>query len=176
MNIVVLTGSPRGEGNSNVLASEFARGAQDAGHGVFRFDSAKHKIHPCIGCEKCHMDGPCIFQDDFNLVRGKLLDADLIAFATPLYYFGFSSQLKTLIDRFFSINLKIMGNRQAVLMSVQANPRREYTDALISHYMTMLEYLKWADAGRITASGARNIGDIQKTKYPGEAYNLGKNL
>ena len=61
MKILVLTGSPRKNGNSNHLASRFIEGAQEAGHSVTRFDAAQSEVHPCIACNSCGMDDPCIF-------------------------------------------------------------------------------------------------------------------
>lgn len=107
MKILVLTGSPRKGGNSNTLADNFIRGAEEAGHQVFRFDAAFKEVHPCIGCNKCGMNGPCIFKDDFEFVRQHIVDADMVVFATPMYYFGISAQLKAVIDRFYAINGQI---------------------------------------------------------------------
>ena len=94
MKILVLTGSPRKNGNSATLADNFIKGAEEAGHTVVRFDAAFKKVHPCIACNKCGMDGPCIFKDDFDFVRENIVDADAVVFATPMYYFGISAQLK----------------------------------------------------------------------------------
>ena len=107
MKILLITGSPRKNGNSNTLASHFARGAQEAGHELARFDCAFKDVHPCTACNSCGMDGPCVFQDDFDFVRGHIVQADLVAFASPMYYFGFSAQLKAVIDRFYAINGQI---------------------------------------------------------------------
>ena len=87
MKILVITGSPRKNGNSNTLAEHFIKGAQEAGHEVVRFDAAFKEVHPCIGCNRCGMNGPCVFKDDFEFVRKHIVDADLVAFATPMYYF-----------------------------------------------------------------------------------------
>ena len=73
MKILVLTGSPRKNGNSNTLAEHFIKGAKEAGHTVVRFDAATKNVHPCIACNRCGMDGDCVFQDDFNFVREQWL-------------------------------------------------------------------------------------------------------
>lgn len=104
MKILVLTGSPRKNGNSNTLADNFIKGATEAGHEIVRFDAAQKDVHPCIACNSCGMNGPCVFKDDFEFVRKHIADADMVVFATPMYYFGFSAQLKTVIDRFYAIN------------------------------------------------------------------------
>lgn len=104
MKILVITGSPRKNGNSNTLAEHFIKGAKEAGHEVVRFDAAFKKVHPCIACNRCGMNGQCVFKDDFEFIRKHIADADLVAFATPMYYFGISAQIKTVIDRFYAIN------------------------------------------------------------------------
>ena len=111
MKIVVLTGSPRLNGNTNHMASQFIKGAEEAGHEVYRFDCTRHKVAGCIGCNACGMNGDCFMQDDFSELRPHLLEADMVAFVTPMYYFGFSSQLKAVIDRFYTVNGRIQAIR-----------------------------------------------------------------
>ena len=69
MKIQVITGSPRKNGNSSTLADHFIRGAEEAGHEMVRFDAAFKEVHPCIACNKCGMNGECVFKDDFEFVR-----------------------------------------------------------------------------------------------------------
>ena len=146
MKILVLTGSPRKKGNSATLANHFIKGAEEAGHTVERFDAAFKKVHPCIACNSCGMNGPCTFKDDFEFVRKHIIDADCVVFATPMYYFGISSQLKAVIDRFYAINGQ------------------------------MLKYLGWTDAGQVIAPGVWTAGSILHTEYPERAYRLGKEI
>lgn len=176
MKILVLTGSPRKDGNSNELANRFIEGAREAGHDVFRFDAANSDVHPCIACNSCGMDGPCVFKDDFEQVREHIIPADLVVFATPLYYFGISAQLKTVIDRFYAINGQIHVPKLAVLLMTFANSSRKNANALEAHYDALLDYLGWRDAGRIIAPGVWTAGSIKNTAYPDQAYQLGKRL
>ena len=99
MKIVVLEGSPNKHGSSNMLANEFICGAQEAGHTVQVIDAAHSDIHPCTGCIHCGYEGPCVQKGDVEKFRGEILDADMMVFVTPLYYYGMSAQLKILIDR-----------------------------------------------------------------------------
>ena len=119
MKIVVLTGSPRRNGNTNHLAGQFIKGAEEAGHEVYHFDCAQRKVSSCIACNRCGMNGQCIFNDDFGQLRPHLVTADMVVFATPMYYFGFSSQLKAVIDRFYALNGQVKGSekRSALLMA-----------------------------------------------------------
>ena len=107
MKIVVLEGSPNKNGSSNLLASEFIRGAQEAGHSCTVIDAAHANLHPCTGCVRCGYEGPCVQKDDMERFRCEILDADMMVFVTPLYYYGMSAQLKTLIDRFCAFNSSI---------------------------------------------------------------------
>jgi len=176
MKILVLTGSPRKGGNSATLADNFIKGATEAGHSVTRFDAAFKKVHPCIACNKCGMDGPCIFKDDFETVRENIVDADVVVFATPMYYFGFSAQLKTVIDRFYAINGQIHRPKKAVLLMTYANSAASEAEPIKKHYEVLLNYLGWQDAGQVIAPGVWPIGAINHTAYPQQAYELGKNI
>lgn len=176
MNILVLTGSPRKDGNSNFLATEFMRGAKEAGHEVVRFDAAQSNVHPCIACNKCGMDGPCIFKDDFETVRENIIPADAVVLATPMYYFGISAQLKTVIDRFYAINGQIHVPKLAALLMTYANTAKSHAVPITSHYEVLLDYLGWSDAGRVIAPGIWLEGAIKSTAYPQQAYELGKRI
>lgn len=153
MKILVLTGSPRKNGNSNTLADSFIKGATEAGHEVVRFDSAFKNVHPCIACNSCGMDGPCVFKDDFEFVRDNIVTADAVVFATPMYYFGVSAQLKAVIDRFYAINGKIHRPKKAVLLMTYANTAASQAKPIESHYKVLLDYLGWQDVGQVIASG-----------------------
>ena len=175
MKIVVLTGSPRRNGNTNYLAERFSVGAKEAGHEVYVFDCAHHDINGCTGCNSCGMDGDCIFKDDFLVVRPKILEADMVVLCTPMYYFGFSSQLKRVIDRFYAMNTKMRGKKTALLMAYADTSEKE-AQPLLSHYRVLTEYLGWKSVGEIVAPGIWNAGSIRNTRYADDAYQMGKNL
>ena len=176
MKILVLTGSPRKNGNSATLADSFIRGAKEAGHSIERFDAAFKKVHPCIACNSCGMNGPCVFKDDFEFVRKHIIEADCVVFATPMYYFGISAQLKAVIDRFYAINGSIHVPKKAVLLMTYANTAASEAVPIKSHYEVLLKYLGWTDAGQVIAPGVWPVGAVKGTKYPEQAYQLGKNL
>lgn len=176
MKILVLTGSPRKNSNSGTLAEAFIKGAREAGHDVVRFDAAASNVHACVACNSCGMDGPCIFQDDFETVRDHIIPADVVVFATPMYYFGMSSQLKAVIDRFYAINGKIHVSKKAVLLMTYANTSSRDASPMLTQYEVLLDYLGWQDAGRVVASGVWPAGAIKSTSFPEQAYQLGKSL
>ena len=176
MKILVLTGSPRKNGNSNILVDNFIKGATEKGHKVFRFDSAFKDVHPCIACNKCGMNGPCVFNDDFNFVRQHIVDCDLVVFATPMYYFGISAQLKTVIDRFYAINGQIHVPKKAALFMTYANNSKHDEQPIRTHYDVLLDYLGWTDIGRFIVPGVWTEGSIKRTDYPQKVYEFGKSL
>ena len=177
MKVVVLTGSPRRNGNTNHLAGQFIKGAEEAGHEVYRFDCAQRKVSPCIACNRCGMNGVCVFQVDFEELRPYLAAADVVVFSTPMYYFGFSSQLKAVIDRFYALNGQIKGHvKQAVLLMAYANTAPEEAEPMLSHYHTLLRYLGWKDLGTVVAAGMWPAGAVNDTKYSRMAYDLGRKL
>lgn len=177
MKIVVLTGSPRRNGNTNHLAGQFIKGAKEAGHEVYRFDCAQRKVSSCIACNRCGMNGQCIFNDDFEELRPHLVAADMVVFATPMYYFGFSSQFKTVIDRFYALNGQIKGSaKRSALLMAYADTAPKEAEPMVSHYHTLLRYLGWKDCGTVVAAGMWSAGAVNGTEYSRQAYELGRNL
>lgn len=178
MNITVITGSPHKRGTSARLADRFIEGANEAGNEVFRFDAAFEKVSPCLGCDRCGMSGrPCVHKDDMGKLNPKLLAADIIVFVTPLYYFGMSAQLKTVIDRFYANNYKLMGSPKKGMLMATAYDANDWTmKDLASHYQAIVKYLKWTDAGTLLATGVGTRSDIEHTVYPDQAYRMGRNL
>lgn len=177
MKIVVLTGSPRRNGNTNYLAERFIAGAKENGHDVFRFDCAAHKVSGCIACNRCGMDGDCVLNDDFNIVRPHIIAADMVVFVTPMYYFGFSSQLKSVIDRFYAINGRVKDSpKKTAFMMAYADTAEKEAQAMLLHYRTLADYLGWTDMGTVVAPGVWTAGSIKNTRYGEEAYRLGKKI
>ncbi len=154
MKIVMLEGSPNRQGSSNMLAGEFARGAKEAGHEVIAISAAYSDIRPCTGCVSCGYDGSCVQKDDMEQIRQEILGADLLAFVTPLYYYGMSAQLKILVDRFCALNGSIQRKRmKSILISEAWNSDGWTFDALLAHYHTLVKYLNFKDEGMILGKG-----------------------
>lgn len=178
MKIVVINSSPHSDdaSTSKYLASRFIDGAKSAGHDVFAFDAAKEDTHPCIGCDKCGMDGPCVFKDAIeNTLMPKMLDADLIVLVTPLYYFGMSAQLKTIVDRFYSRTGKLHG-KKSIIMSTAWNSADWTMEALAAHYETLVRYMEWQDVGQVWATGCGARSLVERSEFADAAYKIGANL
>lgn len=177
MKIVVLKGSPNRVGSSNLLADNFIRGAEEADHTVEEIDVAHANISPCIGCLHCGYEGDCVLNDNMDDFRQIIINSDMLVFVTPLYYWGMTAQLKTLVDRFCSRNFTMQSKHlKSALLAVAYNADDWTFDSLESHYDTLVRYLNFKDQGRVLGSGCGTLSMTQHSRYPDEAYELGKNL
>ena len=176
MRIVIITGSHRPGSNSGILADHFQKGAEEAGHAVFRFNAAHKNIHGCIGCDHCHMNGPCVFDDDFTPLREPLMEADMVFFATPMYYFGMSSQIRSVIDRFYAIDQRIMGGKLGALVATFWTTDLGKASGIVESYKNMLAYLRWTDRGILLAGGVNAEREVLGTAYPQQIYEFAKTL
>ena len=177
MKIAVLEGSPNKRGSSNHLAEQFIRGAEEAGHTVTVIDAAHADIRPCTGCIRCGYEGPCVQKDDMETIRSTILDADMLVFVTPLYYYGMSAQLKTLIDRFCAFNSSIQSKRMKSALLAAAWNADDWTfDALEAHYRTLVRYLNLQDKGAVLGRGCGTPSMTKGSRYARQAYELGRSL
>ena len=178
MKIVIVNSSPHSDNTSTskYLSGRFADGAKSAGHEIFVFDAANEDTHPCRGCDKCGMDGECIFKDAIETkLMPQMLAADLIVLATPLYYFGMSAQLKTVVDRFYSRTSKLHG-KKSIIIATAYNSADWTMDALSAHYKTLAHYMEWQDVGQIWGTGCGSRTLAESSDFADIAYNMGANL
>lgn len=167
MKILVLEGSPNRHGSSNFLAEEFIRGAREAGHAVEVIDAAHADLHPCSGCVRCGYEGPCVQKDDMEQFRRQILDADMLVFVTPLYYYGMSAQLKILVDRFCAINSSITRKHmKSALLAAAWNADSWTFEALEAHYRTLVRYLDLEDQGTVLGRGCGTLSMTKRSRYP----------
>lgn len=176
MKIVVLTGSNNLHGTSNTLVEEFIKGATEKGHEIERFDTAHLNIHPCIGCNHCGMNGDCVFKDDMPNILDHIEIADMIVFATPVYYFAMTAPLKATIDRFYSRTGRISRKhlKTAYIMTCW-NTDDETVNPLIIHYKKLVDYMNYEDMGMIIGKGCGTVG-MMPNHFLKDAYLLGKKL
>ena len=177
MHILMIESSPHKNGSSNLLAERFMEGAKEAGHAVEVFDAARAEIYPCLGCGACGMAGPCVQKDGMAALREKLLKADMAVFVTPLYYFGMSAQLKTVIDRFYSFTgeLSARGLRTALIAAAWDSNDWTMKD-LSAHYQTLCRYMHFQDQGMVLGVGCGTVSMTKNSVFPQKAYALGKAL
>ncbi|SCI75533.1 Putative NAD(P)H-dependent FMN-containing oxidoreductase ywqN [uncultured Flavonifractor sp.] len=177
MNILVIESSPHKHGSSNLLAEEFIRGAKERGHQLEIFDAARADLHTCLGCDACGMSGPCVQKDDMAQLREKLLASDMAVFVTPLYYFGMSAQLKTVLDRFYSFNGRLSAKGLKTALIAAAWDSNDWTmRELSSHYQTLCRYLNFRDQGTILGIGCGTVSQTRASRFPKLAYEFGISL
>lgn len=178
-NILVLTGSPRKGGNSDKLADAFVSGATQAGHTVVKYVTATKNIKGCADCKGCFTKGTaCAFPDDFNELAPLVEQADMIVFATPMYWFTFPAQMKAAIDKFHSFffeenHLKI---KECALLVCGGYPDPSWYEGIVASYRLIAKHLKWKDSGTIIAPGVIDKDDITTTGALAKAETLGKSI
>ena len=177
MKIIVLMGSPNRKGSTSILVDSFVKGAQESGHDCEIIDVCHMDIHPCTGCVRCGYEGPCVQKDDVEIIREKMLSADMVVFATPLYYYGMSAQLKTVVDRFCAYNSSLHSRHlKSALLTVAWNADDWTFDALSAHYKTLVRYIDFEDMGMVLGYGCGTPSMTKRSRYVEEAYRLGKSL
>ncbi|MDR2079100.1 MAG: flavodoxin family protein [Treponema sp.] len=180
--ILVLTGSPRRKGNSDRLADAFIEGALSAGHRAHKFEAAYKNIHGCRGCNMCWATGtdPGVVKDDFFELAPLIESCSLAVFVSPLYFWGFSSQLKTAWDRFYAYGRgdgvkRIAIRESALLLTLGDTEDATYRHA-VGTYQDIAEYLGWKDRGIIVAKGVNGKTDVTKHPALSQAAELGSSI
>ena len=177
MKITVLFGSPNRNGSTSILVENFVKGATEAGHECEVLDVCHMDIHPCTGCVACGYEGLCIQKDDVEMIRSKLLSSDMVLFATPLYYYGMSAQLKTVVDRFCAYNCSLNSRHlKSALLTVAWNADGWTFEALVAHYKTLVRYINFEDKGMILGYGCGSPAMTLRSRYPEEAYRMGQSI
>ena len=177
MKIVILFASPNKNGSTSILAENFNNGALESGHTVEMIDVCRADVHPCLGCVKCGYEGPCVQKDGMQLIRQKLLDCDMLVFATPLYYYAMTAQLKAVVDRFCAFNSSLSRKHiRSALLAVAWNSDDWTFDALTAHYKTLVRYLNLEDMGTVLGYGCGSPSMTAASSFPQKAYRLGKSV
>ena len=164
--IVVITGSPRKNGNSFAMTDAFIKAAEAKGHTVTRFDAAMMKIGGCRACETCFKSGKaCSFDDDFNTIAPAILDADLVVFTMPVYWYSIPSQIKGVIDRLYSFCVagKDIAEKECALIACCEEEDMSVLDGVRIPIARSAALIKWHMVGEVLIPGVLNTGDIEKT-------------
>ena len=164
--IVVITGSPRKNGNSFAMTDAFIRAAEAKGHKVTRFDAALQKVGGCRACTTCFKSGKaCSFDDDFNKIAPNIIEADAIVFTTPVYWYSFPAQIKGVIDRLYSFCVagKDVSGKECALITCCEEDDMSVMDGVRIPYERTAALLKWKSVGEVLIPGVLNEGDINKT-------------
>ena len=114
-------------------------------------------------------------KDDVKTIRGKQLSSEKVVFATPLYYYGMSAQLKTIVDRFYSRTGRLHG-KKSILMATAYNSADWTMSALVDHYDTLVRYMEWQDVGKVLGIGCGARSLVEHSKFGDMAEQMGANL
>ena len=179
MNTVVLFGSPRKEGNTVQLAGIFSQTLKEKGHNVRTIYLNDLNIRPCQGCLACIPEGICRINDDMKDIRKYIMESDLIVYATPIYWFSPSSQLKIVIDRSLSFldenyESRIKGKKAITIMTC-ADEDIETCRPAIDMFKKTFSLLGLAYAGSIEATGCEQKG-IVKDEFKDKTRRLAESL
>lgn len=173
-NILILSSSPRRGGNSDTLCDEFLRGAGDAGHTVDKIFLKDKTINYCTGCSTCSMHGKlCPQKDDMSEILDKMVAADIIVMATPVYFYTMSAQMKTLIDRCCGLYTQMTG-KEFYFIVTAAEDEQAKMERTIDTFQGFLDCLEDAKIkGVVYGLGVWHVGEIKGNPALAEAYEMG---
>ena len=175
--VLIVSSSPRKNGNSETLADVFAKGAREAGHSVETVRLREKQLGFCKGCLACLKLGHCVIQDDAVEIAAKMHDADVLVFATPVYYYSVSGQLKTMLDRANPLFDSDYAFTEAYLLATAAEDGRSTFDG------TEKAVQGWVDcfprctlAGTVFAGGVNDVGEITGHPALEQAQRMGRGV
>ena len=176
MKILIISGSPRKGGNTELLAEAFAKGASKH-HQVQIVSVRDYKVNPCLGCNACFKtNGICAQKDDMTIIYEKMSQADMLVIASPVYFYGISAQLKAVIDRLHNPIRDTFNIKKMALLLVGAATLPELFNAILTEYNLCLKFFGIEDAGKVLVRGVKDKGDINNTDALNEAYTLGLSI
>lgn len=157
-NIIILAGSERKDGNTDMLVDAFKKGAAKKNK-VEVISVRSHDINPCIGCNSCftRLGNECFQKDDMQIVYEKLKTADILVIASPVYFYGISAQLKAIIDRLHTPMRNEFPIKKLALILVGAATLPELFDSIKLQYRLVLSFFHLEDAGMVLVQGAKGI-------------------
>ena len=173
--VLVISGTPRLQGNSEVLCEKFAEGAKEAGNSVEMISLRGKKIGFCTGCYACQ-SGKCPFMDDTQAIIEKMLAADVLVLGTPVYFYTMCAQLKALIDRSVMVFPRIAGKDFYYIMTMADTDEANFRGTLEALHGFMLCCENSRECGTIGAAGVYEKGEIQRHPALRRAYEMGKSI
>lgn len=175
--VLILSSSPRKNGNSDLLCDEFARGAAESGNQVEKIFLGNKNIHFCNACGSCvNNSGSCSIKDDMEEIKNKLIAADVIVLSTPVYFYTMSAQLKRFIDRNAFFYRDIQPKEYYYIMT-SADTSKYAMKRVIEEFRGYLACVGGGrEMGTIYGTGVWDKGDIKSSKTMNEAYQMGRKV
>ena len=169
-NILVISASPRKGGNSDVLCDEFIKGAQQAGHKTEKIFLRNFKVNYCTGCGVCNSTHKCVQKDDMAEIMDKMVNADVIVFATPVYFYTMDAQLKTTVPRYTE-----MVNKEVYYILTAADTNAANLEKTVESIRGFtLDCLDGAvEKGILYGTGVWDKGEVQSSAHMKTAYEMG---
>lgn len=176
-NVLIISASPRKHGNSDRLCDYFAQGAKESGNQVEKVFLADKNIAYCSGCGVCNDTHQCVQRDDMKEILDKMVEADVIVFATPVYFYSMNGRMKNFIDRTVPRYTEI-NDKDFYFIMTAADPEKEsFTRTLEAFRGFTEDCLEGArEAGIVYGAGAWHVGEIEQTPACKEAYEMGKSI
>lgn len=176
--VLIISTSLRTNANSEILAKETERGAREAGHEVELISLKNKRLDFCKGCMACQKLGKCVIDDDANEITAKMKDADVIVWATPVYYYEMSGQMKTLIDRANSLYATGFNFKDIYVITTSADSSSNVVQTVLAGLKGWSACLPGTNIkGFINGGGLDNPNDIQRRNdLLDAAYNMGKGI
>lgn len=176
MKVLIISSSPRKNGNSEVLCEQFAKGAAEAGHEVETVTLRDKAIAPCRACYACMDAHICAIRDDMADIFPKLVGADVIVLSSPVYFYSVSAQMKAMIDRCL-VGHKSLTNKKLYYIITAADPQREAAEGTLAALNGFVRCLPGAEVtGVIYGMGTWDKGDVYRHPAYEKAYATGKEL
>lgn len=174
--VLILSGSPRKGGNSDTLCNQFMKGAVEAGHEVEKVRVAEKNIAYCRACYACKKLGKCVINDDMAELLQKMIDADVIVLASPVYFYSINAQLKTVIDRAVARWTEIR-DKELYYIATAADEEHAAAETTIACFRGLADCIEGArEMGIVYGTGAYEVGEINALPAMQEAYEMGKNV
>lgn len=174
--VLILSASPRKGGNSDLLCDQLTLGAQDAGHDAEKIFLREKTIHYCTGCGACYNSAKCVQQDDMAELLDKMIHADVIVMATPVYFYTMDAQMKTLIDRTVPRYQEIRDKTFCFIVTA-ADTDRAAMERTIEGFRGFTACLPGArEQGVVYGTGAWHAGEIRNTPAMMQACEMGRQL
>lgn len=174
-NVLIISTSPRKNGNSEALADAFLNGAKEAGNSVEKVSLYNKAIGFCRGCLACQKTGHCVIHDDAELIVEKMQSTDVLVFATPIYYYEMSGQMKTMLDRANPLFSADYAFRDVYFLSTAADNEDGVDARAINGLGGWIEcFPKSHLVGTVFAGGVNGVGEIDDHSALQKAYEMGK--
>lgn len=175
-NVLILSGSPRRHGNSDLLCDSFAQGAVEAGHRVEKIFLRDKKIACCNACYACRETGKCVLTDDMAQLLDKMQEADVIVMASPVYFYSIDAQMKAMIDRTLA-RWRQLKNKEFYYIMTAAEDSRQAMACTLECFRGFAVCLDGSvEKGILYGTGVYEPGAVKQTSYLREAYEMGKGV